>query len=713
MTGDNKFQAYLDQIDRITVLVPTSYHEGQIDFFVIKGAQMHETISIENVHELEGFIKYEGKVEESIEIGHSYVICDNHGQKVPLQVGAVIRTKEFDERFYYNQNDLGAAFYSDHIMIKVWAPTASAVVLKLIHANSGEEELYVMTRQRKGVWEKELPLDKEGYYYRFLIDVNGRTNEAVDPYAVAATANSEYGVLINLHTAYVHPHEKPPFLQPTDAVIYEMHVRDFSIHPSSGIEKKGTYLAVTESSGQPGKPTGLHYLKELGVTHLEFLPINDFGGVDELNPHASYNWGYNPLLFNVPEGSYSADPSNPTTRIVEVKQLISTLHQQGFRVIIDVVYNHVFVREESPFEKIVPGYYFRHDEFGMPSNGTGVGNDFASERKMAQKFIIDSVLFWIKEYDVDGFRFDLMGILDIETMKIIREKINEIDSTILVFGEGWDLNTPLPHTQKAMMANARQTPQIGYFNDRFRDSVKGSTFDVYEKGFISGNIHQKEAVQSVIAGSILDKEDSPALFINPAQSINYVESHDNHTLWDKLTNSNGEEDEDTRRSRHRLATAIVLLSQGIPFLHSGQEFYRTKKGVENSYNSPDDINALDWNRRREFSSDVNWVQELIRIRKQHYAFRLGDASAIRQHVSFLNTPKSVIGYCLSNVLAYDPWKNIIVFFNQGLMEEKVVLPEGPWKIALDHCKVYKNGYPTIEDNAINVPKLSVLILFQT
>ncbi|RBN37262.1 type I pullulanase, partial [Priestia megaterium] len=197
---------------------------------------------------------------------------------------------------------------------------------------------------------------------------------------------------------------------------YEMHVRDFSIHPSSGIEKKGTYLAVTESSGQPGKTTGLHYLKELGVTHLEFLPINDFGGVDELNPHASYNWGYNPLLFNVPEGSYSADPSNPATRIAEVKQLISTLHQQGFRVIIDVVYNHVFVREESSFEKIVPGYYFRHDEFGMPSNGTGVGNDFASERKMAQKFIIDSVLFWIKEYDVDGFRFDLMGILDIETM---------------------------------------------------------------------------------------------------------------------------------------------------------------------------------------------------------------------------------------------------------------------------------------------------------
>ena len=420
----------------------------------------------------------------------------------------------------------------------------------------------------------------------------------------------------------------------TDAILYELHIRDATIHPNSGVNKKGTYkgLMEEETVGRNGTLTGLSYIKDLGVTHVELLPLHCFGGIDEVNPASAYNWGYNPLYYNIPTGFYVTNLSDPYNRIVECKQLIETFHDHGIRVIIDVVYNHVYERELSSFEKLVPGYYFRHGEDGMPSNGTGVGNDIASERKMMRKFIIESVLYWLTEYNVDGFRFDLMGILDVETMNELEKEVRKIKQDALLLGEGWDLQTPLPLEEKATLNNANKMLCIAQFNDQFRDGIKGSTFNINKRGFAFGGHVDCNHLQYIVAGSLLSMKET-GLFLEPVQSINYVECHDNMTMWDKLVQSNPESEEILKR-RHRLATAMVILSQGIPFLHAGQEFYRTKQGNENSYNANDEINQLDWDQKEKEMETVNYIKGLIAIRKGHGAFRLQNADLIKKHMTF-------------------------------------------------------------------------------
>ncbi|MEH7117747.1 type I pullulanase [Neobacillus vireti] len=680
-SADRNFFAYLDKMNIVTILLPHSYHHGLSSAFYMARDAVKTPLTIVEKIVIEEHFKYICQFEGEISFGNPYWIFDEHGGKTDLQIGAVIRTEEFDEKFYYEGNDLGVSFLEGQTCFKLWAPTATGVKLKLRPSTDGYSEIIKMRRENCGVWSVCLHRDLEFYQYSFLVLVNQEWREAVDPYVKAVTANGEQGVIVRLEKT-AHPrHTKPSLENPVDAIIYETHIRDFTVHHHSGVKNKGLYLGAGEvdTKGPDGESTGLSYVKELGITHIEFLPFNDFAGVDELNPSKQYNWGYNPLHFNAPEGSYASDPSNPYSRIIELKTLIEQIHSMGLGVIMDVVYNHVYIREKSSFEKIVPGYYFRHNEIGLPSNGTGVGNDVASERRMVRKFIVDSVRYWLEEYNIDGFRFDLMGILDVTTMNEIRKTCDSLSKGTLIIGEGWNLNTPLPPAQKATIANQAKIPGIGQFNDKFRDTIKGSTFNLFDKGYALGNDHLVDAAMEVITGSIGFTKKSSRLFYNPHQSVNYVECHDNHTLWDKLKGCFSDADAEVHKKYHRLATGLVILSQGIPFLHSGQEFFRTKKGDGNSYRSPNPINQLDWERKRKYQDNVAYIKGLIKIRQEFSCFRLRTADEIRAHIQALSFPAPVLG-CLYQL----PKEEVMLVINPSSKTCTVTLPEGDWAILANH-----------------------------
>ena len=638
-----------------------------------------------------------------------YYIIDEYDGKTDLQVGAVIRTNEFDKTFYYPKKDLGVTLEKEKTMFKVWAPTAVMMKLILLAADESSAEVIAMNRSEKGVWYIEVDRCLEGYHYHYLAQINQVWREAIDPNARAVTANGKAGVIIDLEKAKVPKIAQPELESPCDAIIYETHIRDLTMHPQSGVKRKGTYLGAAELGTQSpaGEPTGLSYIKDLGVTHIEFLPFHDFEGVDETNPSSQYNWGYNPIHFNVPDGSYSSDASHPYKRILELKKMIQVIHSQGLGVIMDVVYNHVYIREQSSFEQLVPGYYFRQGHDGMPSNGTGVGNDFASERLMGRKFILDSIEYWLKEFQIDGLRFDLMGILDIKTMRAVSDLVHEINPSAIIIGEGWDLNTPIAVSEKASIGNQDKLPRVGQFNDWFRDTIKGSTFNLYDRGYALGNERYTDAAKQVLAGSIGIGKRKHGLFNEPIQTVNYVESHDNHTLWDKLVICEQEQLE----KKHRLATSMVLLAQGIPFIHSGQEFFRTKKGIGNSYRSSDNVNWLDWERRDLYFDHVNYIKGILSIRKSHKAFRFSRTSFIHKHMTFLPLPPPTIGYILTDVKQYGEWSQIIVCFNPSTEVNTLKLPQDSgWKILADDKQASARPIQTFSGEAVDVEPFSLVIV---
>ena len=455
--------------------------------------------------------------------------------------------------------------------------------------------------------------------------------------------------------------------------------------------------------------TGLDYLKSLGITHVQLLPIFDYSSesVDETKLNISqYNWGYDPQNYNAPEGSYSTNPYLPAVRIHELKRLVQTLHDNGIRVIMDVVYNHVYNPFSMSFAKLVPGYYFRYKYNGEFANGSGCGNDIASERKMVRKYILDSVLYWAKEYHVDGFRFDLMGLHDIDTINEIRCRLNEIDPSIMIIGEGWWLDTPLPEKVKANQFNAAKMPGIGHFNNHLRDALRGGVFSGNDPGFISGKPNLEMEIKKSIAGGIHFSNEIFSFAHEPNQTVNYVESHDNHTLWDKLLLTCGNEPEEIRIRMHMLATAIVLTSQGISFLHAGQEFFRTKGGMDNSYNAPTEMNQLDWERCSTFEKEVQNVRELISIRKKHPAFRMRTAEQIRTHLHFEDSPQNCIAFSLRNHANGDTSRHLFIAHNAN---RDVVFLQFPqikkWKCIFGNENIIENT-----DDYLKIAGLSSIIL---
>ena len=629
----------------------------------------------------------------------------------------------------YTGNDLGAVYSPKMTRFKVWAPEAESVKLNLYKQGEGDNliEQHIMKKSANGTYVFEKQGDCNGIYYTYTVVNHGEEQEAVDPYTKAAGVNGQRGMVINLAKTNPQGFELDGYRNPehiTDAIIYEGSVRDFTMDESSGVFHNGKFLGLTEANttNHFGEATALDYISGLGVTHVQILPAFDFETVDEKNQKAQYNWGYDPDNYNVPEGSYAVSPYDGAVRIQEMKQMVLALHSRGIGVIMDVVFNHTYRRDDSNLQKIVPGYYYRSDETGY-TNGSGCGNEVASDRPMVQKLIVDSLIYWAKEYHIDGFRFDLMGVLDIDTMNVIAERLKEIRPDIYLYGEGWNGGpSSLTEEKRAFKASAKKMPGIGMFNDDIRDTIKGSVFYDDHLGFVNGGTHLENALRYGITGAVAhpqvdyDAYGSKPWAKEPGQSINYVSCHDNYTLWDKLSVSCPEASEEKKKAMNRLCAAIVFTSQGVPFIQAGEEFLRSKplpekKGfAENSYNMPDEVNSIKWDNIHEYPDMIAYYKGLMALRKAHPVFRMQSEAEMTQNLCFLSdTPENVVAYLLKGKCADDTPENILVIFNGNDEEILYNLPEGKWKILVDDKTAGADGKKIISEKA-DVEPLSALVL---
>lgn len=586
-----------------------------------------------------------------------------------------------DDKFAYD-GELGAIYSREKTEFKVWAPEAHSASVHLYHTCRDEKPYrnLPMTKSRKGVWTKTAYGDLDGVYYTYVLTYDGIEQETVDIYARSVGVNGAMGMILDLKSCNPAGWNNQDYVKLehyTDACVYELHVRDFSIDSSGNFRYRGSFLAFTENGvvNTAGDKIGLDHLKEMGITHVQLMPIFDYERIDETNLcKPQFNWGYDPRNYNAPDGSYSVNPYDGKARVAELKRLVYALHQAGIGVIMDVVYNHTFATADSCFNKTYPKYYYRlwgnNGEYF--SNGSGCGNEIATERKMVRKYIIDSVCYWAQEYKIDGFRFDLMGLYDIETLNELSARLKKINPNVILYGEGWTGgDSPLDQNKRAMKMNARHTPDFGFFSDDFRDTVKGGTFENHDRGYVNGASINEAYVREIMCGRIAHPQ-IPNLIKyawtdSPAQTVNYVEAHDNLTLWDKLYYTNGTQSVEERIKMDKMSAAMVFLAQGIPFIQAGQEFLRSKPlpgGVSfdhNSYRSPDAVNSLKWNRKTEFKSVVEYYKGLIAFRKAHSAFRMYDREEIGKHMYFIDKlPMRVVGFVLTGD---NEFEEIVVFFN--------------------------------------------------
>ncbi|HAQ18721.1 MAG TPA: type I pullulanase [Prolixibacteraceae bacterium] len=638
-------------------------------------------------------------------------------------------SNDFNSYPVYSGDDLGVCWSKERTLIRIWAPTAIQVELRIYRQGQGGSAIRIdqFEKAENGTWIIHLKGNLDGYYYTIRINDGNWLNETPGPEARAVGLNGHRGLIFNPEKANPEGWETDTRIEninATETIIYELHVRDFSISPTSGMQNKGKYLAFTENGtiSPQGLKTGIDHLVELGITHVHLLPVYDFATVDEQAPDKSYNWGYDPQNFNAPEGSYSTNP-NDTSRILELKMLVQSLHRAGIGVIFDVVYNHTFYTRRSPFNQTVPGYYYRQRSNGTFSNASGCGNEVATERNMVRKFIIDSLRYWATEFHADGFRFDLMGIYDLETMNLIRTKMDSISPSILLYGEGWAADkSPMEETWRAVKTNVSHLFRIAVFNDDFRNGIKGNSFNIKSKGFVSGQTIQEENIKFGIAGACfhpqivygyVEHSKSPWA-TEPWQCINYASCHDNYTLYDKLALSCPESSEDELNRMVMLAGALVLTSQGIPFLHAGIEMNRTKNGDFNSYKSPDSINQIDWSRKSTSHQIFSYYQSLIELRKKHPAFRMKSAYQIRNHLFFSSDyHPGVASYVLVNHANDDVWRTILLVFNGNpdaitfkLMEHIL------WRIVARDEVIDTNSTKFVEGNEIKVSGISMLMLVE-
>ncbi|MHC0037508.1 type I pullulanase [Pseudoneobacillus sp. C159] len=653
-----------------------------------------------------------------------------------------------DDSFYYDGTDLGYTYSPAQTTFKLWAPTATEVSLSIyenegtyegpfVRDNSGGMEA-PMTRSDNGIWSLSVQDNLKNKFYLYKVSfADGTTNYAVDPYARSTSPNGQRSAIIDLNSTdpvNFNPTAKPTLVSPTDAILYELHVRDFSIAENSGLVNKGKYKAFTEknTTGPNGVKTGVDSLKELGITHVHLLPVYDFGSVNELtvdDPHSTdpkFNWGYDPIHFNVPEGSYSTDPHNPNARVTEFKEMVQAMHDAGIRVVMDVVYNHTYIPEStqlsggSPFDKIIPGYFYRTDDAGRITNGSGTGNEVASERPMVRKYIKDSVKYWATEYGVDGFRFDLMGLIDRQTMQELTKELKEqVDPTILIYGEPWTGGSTSLDPAFQNFKGTQKDQGYAVFNDNLRGAIKGGSDDA-STGFATGSSGKENDILTGVKGAITD-------FTNrPSESINYVTAHDNLNLWDKImkvagvdittnphaiiTEENPLDNEHVKRSL--LANGIVLTSQGIPFIHAGEEFLRSKYGNHNSYKSPDSINQIRWELKDQYKPVFDYYQGLIELRKAHPAFKMNTKQAIEQNLQVVKANDNIVAFELKNFANNDTWKNITVIYNGNNAAKEVTLSASKdWKVVVDDKTAGTETIRTITGNKVTVAPLSMMVLY--
>ncbi len=613
----------------------------------------------------------------------------------------------------------------------LWAPTAEEV--RVLLYDSGNEGSAYQTLSLEmgedGIWNTSIKEDLKGKFYTFNVKVNGKwLGDTPGIMAKAVGVNGKRAAVIDLRSTDPEgwANDVRPLLKDyADIIVYEMHHRDFSLDSVSGIRNKGKFLALTElgTTTSQGEKTGIDHLKELGVTHVHILPSYDYASVDESKPDkAQYNWGYDPQNYNVPDGSYSTDPYKPDVRIKEFKQMVQALHKAGIRVVLDVVYNHTFNTEESNFERTVPGYFYRQTKDGKPANGSGCGNETASDRAMMRKYMVESVLYWINEYHIDGFRFDLMGIHDIETMNEIRAAVDKIDPSIFIYGEGWAASAPqLDQEELAMKANIYKMPRIAAFSDEMRDGLRGGWDDDRKGAFLIGQPGHEMSIKFGLVGAVKHPQvindsvnySKEPWALQPTQMISYVSCHDDMCLADRLKATMPDATDEERASLHKLAETFVFTSQGVPFIFAGDEMMRDKKGIHNSYNSPDSINTIDWRNKTIHHDVFDYVRELIALRKNHPAFRMGDADKVRQYMELLPVEGSnLVAFILKDNANGDSWKNIIVAFNSRKEPAKLSIPAGRYTIVCKDGKIKQSGMGQVSGNEIIVPARSAMIIHQ-
>lgn len=604
-----------------------------------------------------------------------------------------------------------------------WSNVAEQMDIHLYDAaDAAEFETVPLTKGENDFWTASVSGDLAGKYYTVRSFQNGEwAAESPGIFAKAVNINGQKAAIIDF--AKTNPEDwdqdlRPAMTDPTDIVVYETHLRDYTM-ANPVIENKGKFLAFTE---QPA----IDHLKELGITHLQILPFFDFGSIDEtktaegskLNAERSYNWGYDPVNYNVPEGGYSTNPYDPACRIREAKQMIQALHKAGIRVIMDVVYNHTYDVMGCALGRVVPKYFYRLNEDGTYANGSGCGNETASDHEMYRRFMVESVCYWAREYHIDGFRFDLMGIHDQETMNAIRAALDEIDPTILTYGEGWAAMAPAyPYEQLAMKQWTYKMPRVGAFSDDIRNALIGSPFD-HERGFASGNPAGKQALMNGLVGCVGFNEPNgllgqePLLWAGePMQHVSYITCHDNYCLRDRIEVSAPEETEATKLRMNKLAQTAVLVSQGMSFLYGGEELYRTKKGIDNSYQSPDSINIIPWENLEKYADLFDYYKQMIAIRRAHKGFRLGCAEAVQEHVEFLDAEnESLIIYRINNLEGIDTAKSLIVLLNGGNQAQQIEIPEGKYILLAFNGEADVNGLSELEESQAIVAPYSATIL---
>lgn len=639
--------------------------------------------------------------------------------------------EQFDKDNYYG-GPLGVELSEDKTVFRTWSPTATGVYIRIYADGTGSNmiETLPMEKHWTGCWQVEILRSLEGCFYTYVYEFeHSKYFEAVDLYAKSCGVNGGRSAIVNMEKTNPFGWDdvkRPEIKHPCDAVIYECHIRDFSIDASGGVKLKyrGKYLGMAQDGLiTDGVKVGLSHLKELGITHVQLLPIYDFVSVDESKPYdEQYNWGYDPKNYNCPEGSYSTDAENPAARVFELKTLVMELHKNGIGVIMDVVYNHTYYTEKSDFQLSFPYYYHRMCEDNTFSNGSGVGNEIASEHAMVRRYIVDSVLFWANEYKLDGFRFDLMAVLDCETVNMIRDELSKLSPYVMMYGEGWSGGMcAIPEDKRCVKWNIGAFDRVGVFNDNFRDAIKGNTFDVYKRGYVGGNPDLAGFIKRGLAGSVkhsgVEGYDEAAWATEPHQTINYCEAHDNWTMYDKLIISCDDYSEEEIKSAHKLSLALVMLAQGIPFLQLGQDFMRSKpkplvdesKPIhehfdENSYKSCDFTNSIKWTDKAKNYDVFSYCRELVKLRRENKLFRLTTAEEIEKHLSFVD----IEGNGAVCMKLRDDDKCIIVAVNPSREQAKLQLPEGNFCIRLTPDGKHHN-FP-LRNKCLSVPPISAVVL---
>ena len=672
-----------------------------------------------------GDFTYTLKLAEKLDLNRSYRVGYD-GTEMKINMPNVYSTPEFEVEYTYTGKDLGMVYSKDSTSFRVWAPTAEEMYLNRYESgSSGRSDLIEKVEMKpdvNGTWTAVVKGDLNGTYYTYTAVIDGRNFESCDPYARSTGVNGKRAMVLDLDATdpdgWENDTNPNSGISVNDAVIYELHIRDFSVNESSGIENKGKYIAFTEKGTKTagGNSTGIDYISQLGVTHVHILPFYDFGSVDEAKSlDYQFNWGYDPVNYNVPEGSYSTDPAKGEVRVKEAKQMVKALHDAGLSVVMDVVYNHVYSAADFCFNRLVPGYFSRINSNGSYSNGSGCGNDTASERSMVRKYIVDSVCYWADEYHIDGFRFDLVGLLDVDTINEIVSEVHKIRPDIILYGEGWSLSTSVTKkdVKLATQTNSALTPGFAYFNDNIRDGLKGSVFNAAEKGYVSGAAGKEAAIAASYAGS-------ERWCKEPSQIVNYASCHDNLTLFDKLQSSKPNSSREDIIRMNELTAAIYITAQGIPFMQAGEEILRTKLKSDgtfdsNSYSSSDVVNSIKWDTLDdpEYNAVLDYYKGLIELRSLHPAFRLSEGSKAAANIKALTgLDKNVTAFDISGDVEGEIADRIFVIFNPNETETTVELPAGEWNLCVSGRKAGVEVLSTVSNGKVTVEPISAAILMQ-